>query len=76
MSSKKIPIFTLGGINEPSKTFIPNEETIFVSSYTGQILDGQPTFGTPTGLPIGHKNQFFHGGVKNPILNVVICHQH
>lgn len=71
--SKKIPIFTTGDINVPSTKFVPNEDTIFVSSYTGKVLDSHPTFTTQTDDSTG-KNPTYHGGlyIGN---NKVVCHQ-
>ncbi len=76
MSSNKIPLFTLGGVNEPSFKITAKPNDVFVSAYSGKILPGHPTFGTPTGLPVGHKNEFYHGGIKVPDKNIFICHKY
>lgn len=74
MSNKKVPVFTTGNINQPSKIYIPTDNITFVNSWTGDILDSHPTFSTPTGLPIGHKNRFFHGGIKLNNEDVIVFH--
>ncbi len=74
--SKKVPVFTTGDVNIPSTPFVPNKETIYVNAYDGIVLQERPTYKTPTGVPKGHKNEFFHGGIKLPGDNVVMCHFH
>jgi hypothetical protein len=71
--NNKVPVFTTGNIGEPSKPVIPTSNVVHVNAWNGQILDCQPTFSTPTGLPVGSKNEFFHGGIQiNP--NTVMYH--
>lgn len=64
MSGKKVPVFTTGNVNKPSVPYIPTGNVTCVNAWNGQVLDSHPTFSTPTGLPVGHKNQFFHGGIR------------
>ena len=74
MTDKKIPIFTNAMPGVPSTTFTPNENTIFVSAYTGNILPSQPTFRTLTD-DVSGKNPTYHGGVHvGHGLNIVSCH--
>lgn len=73
MSSNKIPIYTTGNNGVPSVKFIPNNNTEYFSAYTGNKLNGQPTFNTTTDDPSG-KNKTYHGGIAiNP--NTVMCHR-
>lgn len=74
MSGKKNPIFTTGNVGSPSVPYIPTQPMTYVNAWNGQILDGLPTYGTPTGLPKGHKNEYFHGGIKLNGENVISCH--
>lgn len=74
MSSKKIPIFTTGNVGTPSQPFTPKEPMTYVNAWNGKVLKDLPTFGTPTGLPKGHKNEYFHGGIKLNGENIVSCH--
>ena len=71
--SKSIPCFTTGNIGVPSTKFTPNENTVFISAYTGKILDGRPTFTTKTDDPTG-KNPTYHGCVQIPNTNIGACH--
>jgi hypothetical protein len=74
MSDKKVPTFTTGNIGKPSVTYVPQVQDVYVNAWNGQILNSHPTFSTPTGLPSGHKNQFFHGGVKLENSNTIMFH--
>jgi len=71
-----IPIFTTGNVDVPSVKVDPktlNDQPVFVSAYTGNILPGHPTFTTQTDDPSG-KNPTYHGAIliEN---NIAICHQ-
>lgn len=74
MSGKKVPIFTTGNINQPSVPYIPTGNVVYVNAWNGRVLDCHPTFNTPTGLPLGHKNHFFHGGIKRSGDDVIMFH--
>jgi hypothetical protein len=57
-----------------SVIFQPTPQTTLVNAWTGDIMTSHPTFSTPTGMPKGHKNEFFHGGVKDNNSNTVSFH--
>ena len=68
-----MPIYTLGDVGKPSEPYIPTDQTVFVSSFTGEVLPGHPTFGTKTDDPAG-KHATWHSGIKIDGKDVVICH--
>jgi hypothetical protein len=71
-SNNEIPLFTTGNMGLASTPFTPNNNTIYISSYTGDVLPGRPTFQTKTDDSTG-KNQTYHGGIF--IGNdIVMCH--
>lgn len=72
MSNTNVPIYTTGNLGLPSENYTPTPETIFVSSYTGNIIP-QPTYGTPHDSPVGPGT--YHGGlyIGN---DIVMCHNH
>jgi hypothetical protein len=69
-----IPIFTPGMVGVPSTKVNVNsiKNPVFVSSYSGEILPGQPKFSTPTDDRTG-KNKTFHGGILIGD-NTIVCH--
>ncbi len=74
MTDKNIPIFTNAMPGVPSTMFVPNEQTVFVSAYTGAVLNGHPTFRTLTDDMTG-RNPTYHGGVYvGNGQNIVSCH--
>ena len=74
MTDKKIPIFTNAMPGVASTMYTPNEQTVFVSAYTGNVLNGHPTFRTLTDDMTG-RNPTYHGGVYvGNGQNIVSCH--
>ncbi len=70
--TNKIPIYTTGNVGTPSVPFQPNTGTTFISAYSGNILNGHPTFTTKTDDSSG-KNPYYHGGIAIGN-NKVVCH--
>ena len=75
MTSRQIPVYTPGNINLPSVRVNVGQiqNPVYVSSYTGNILPGCPTFSTPTDDSSG-RNPTYHGGILIGN-NIIMCHQ-
>jgi len=71
-NSAKVPIYTNASIGVPSTKFTPDNNTVFINAYTGQVMTEHPTFTTSTGNTTG--NLTFHGGVKLDGVNAVSFH--
>lgn len=71
-NDRKVPIYTNASVGIPSTKFTPDNNTVFINAYNGQVMNNHPTFSTSTGNITG--NLTFHGGVKLDGVNAVSFH--